>query len=377
MVLERNALHQVLIDYKYPVLSLPSEITSQIFVQFLPSYPERTSFIGLSSPALLLQVCRQWRDVALATPELWSTFEVKMRYRDTPAVHARNQRLLVEWLERSKDCPLSVELFCWSGSSVALVEAALIDALVRHSKRWQDMRLSLPYKHLHRMAGSFPILRDLHLGAQGAWSSDGTKLSPPPNFTLQTPNLRKLHLDHPGDDFDTFKNAFSWSQITVFIGYLYERDAAQVLLSAPALEECSMIVDLAKDSEGGRRISKKVSPPIIPPLHHLKSLALTPSGSPGRNGAVLLKALATALPVLAIFDVDESLLGSEDPVATLSLLCPPCYTGRVKVRDARTTAVVYELALPNVEELVVEQWVRHLIGCLCCDDSLEDDSDSE
>ncbi|KAJ7641169.1 hypothetical protein FB45DRAFT_1053749 [Roridomyces roridus] len=371
ILLERETLQQALVNYKYPVLTLPSEITSGIFLQFLPSYPERAVFIGPCSPSLLLQVCREWRDVALATPELWSTFKVPvMGYRDTLAVHARNQRLLVEWLERSKDCPLSVELWCVNRALLgAAAPIELLDTLVRHSKRWQDMKLVFLYQHLDRIAGSLPMIRDLHLVVQETWSSDGTKLSPPQNFALHTPNLRELGLQ-PGLNFDTFKSVVPWSQITVFSGDLDEHDAAQVLRSAGALEECSMMVQ-------GRAMSEYVLP--IPPLHHLKSLTLKSSlVSPG--SAMLAKALLKALPALEILDVKEPLLGAEDPVGTLSLLCPPGYTGRLKVCDARTAAAVYEAAFPNVEELVVEQWVRRLSydgRCPCCWDDSDDDSDSE
>ncbi|KAJ7641233.1 hypothetical protein FB45DRAFT_353923 [Roridomyces roridus] len=359
--LERVALHQALTNYKYPVLSLPSEITSEIFVQFLPSYPERTSFGGPSSPALLLQVYRQWHDVALATPELWSTFKLQMGWRDTPAKSARRQCLLVEWLERSKNCLLSVELAC-STIELPVVAAALFDALVRHSERWQDMTLSLPYQHLHRIAGSFPMIRDLDLDVSWAWGSDGTQVSPLRNFALQTPNLRKLGLK-PEPNFNTFKGILPWSQITVFSGYLEEHDAAHVLRSAGALGECSLTV-MAGDR---RHRTKNVSP--IPPRHNLKSLALHST----KDRLRLAKALAKALPALEIFDVSESLLGYGNPVGTLSAMCPPGYTGRLKLRDARKAAEVYKKAYPNVEELLVEPWVEPSYGCCACCDISDDE----
>ncbi|KAJ7646686.1 hypothetical protein FB45DRAFT_1098648 [Roridomyces roridus] len=258
-LLERDTLQKALKNYKYPVLTLPSEVTSEIFVHFLPSYPKRTSFVGRCSPSLLLQVCREWRDVALATPELWSTFEVEMGYRDTSAVSTRRQLLLVEWLERSKDCPLSVELVCPTSESPAIA-AALLDALVHHSHRWQDMKLVIAYQHLQRIAGSVPILRDLHLDAE--WTDNPSPLQ---SFTFHAPSLRQLGLN-AGVHFNTFKDVFPWSLITVFNGDLYEHEAALVLRSARALEQCKIMID----SESEETIS--VSP--IPPLHHLKSLTL-------------------------------------------------------------------------------------------------------
>ncbi|KAJ7280798.1 hypothetical protein C8J57DRAFT_1174426 [Mycena rebaudengoi] len=69
--LERQDLQTRLDTYKYPVLTLPTDITSEIFVHFLPPYPERPPTTGLSSPHILGQICRTWREIALSMPRLW------------------------------------------------------------------------------------------------------------------------------------------------------------------------------------------------------------------------------------------------------------------------------------------------------------------
>ncbi|KAJ7111723.1 hypothetical protein C8R44DRAFT_583083, partial [Mycena epipterygia] len=54
----------------YPVLSLPTEIASHIFVACLPS----DGFVRPSPskpPLTLAQVCSLWRDIALSTCDLW------------------------------------------------------------------------------------------------------------------------------------------------------------------------------------------------------------------------------------------------------------------------------------------------------------------
>ncbi|KAJ7827093.1 hypothetical protein B0H13DRAFT_1657130, partial [Mycena leptocephala] len=53
----------------YPVLTLPYEITSRIFVACLPSDGVRPS--PDAAPLLLAQICRHWRKIALSTGELW------------------------------------------------------------------------------------------------------------------------------------------------------------------------------------------------------------------------------------------------------------------------------------------------------------------
>ncbi|KAJ6554425.1 hypothetical protein B0H19DRAFT_868891, partial [Mycena capillaripes] len=53
----------------YPILTLPTEITVEIFTHCLPDEPcvPRTD----TAPLLLGRICRTWREISLATPELW------------------------------------------------------------------------------------------------------------------------------------------------------------------------------------------------------------------------------------------------------------------------------------------------------------------
>ncbi|KAJ7231014.1 hypothetical protein C8J57DRAFT_966010, partial [Mycena rebaudengoi] len=75
---ERQDLQTCLDAYKYPILTLPTEITSGIFVHFLPPYPQCTPATGLSSPELPCQICRVWREIALGTPQLWRAIELRL-----------------------------------------------------------------------------------------------------------------------------------------------------------------------------------------------------------------------------------------------------------------------------------------------------------
>ncbi|KAF7352370.1 F-box domain-containing protein [Mycena venus] len=66
----------------FPVLTLPAEITTEIFTHCLPSMEElrgdRDPFIrGTLAPTALVGVCCAWRDIAFATPVLWTTLAVR------------------------------------------------------------------------------------------------------------------------------------------------------------------------------------------------------------------------------------------------------------------------------------------------------------
>ncbi|KAJ6592560.1 hypothetical protein B0H19DRAFT_918911, partial [Mycena capillaripes] len=53
----------------YPILSLPPEIIMGIFLCCMPL--ESATLCCTQAPFFLAQICRQWRHIALHTPELW------------------------------------------------------------------------------------------------------------------------------------------------------------------------------------------------------------------------------------------------------------------------------------------------------------------
>ncbi|KAJ6565479.1 hypothetical protein DFH09DRAFT_919534, partial [Mycena vulgaris] len=93
--------------YAYPVLTLPNEIISEIFVHFLQPYPKRPPIVGLLSPTMLGQICRQWRDITLSTPALWRAVGLFLQRGS----RLREQiPLLEKFLKRSGALPLSIKL---------------------------------------------------------------------------------------------------------------------------------------------------------------------------------------------------------------------------------------------------------------------------
>ncbi|KAJ7448309.1 hypothetical protein B0H11DRAFT_2081290 [Mycena galericulata] len=105
----RDLLRGRLDAYTYPVLTLPNEIVAEIFLHFLPVYPDCPPVLGPRSPIALSQICRKWRETALCTPLLWRAFEVNV---DAESASDCDQilSLLGPWLERSGSCPLSIKI---------------------------------------------------------------------------------------------------------------------------------------------------------------------------------------------------------------------------------------------------------------------------
>ncbi|KAJ7648664.1 hypothetical protein DFH06DRAFT_571932 [Mycena polygramma] len=139
---------------KYPVLTLPNEIVSDIFIHFLPVYPLCPPFVGILSPTILTHICRRWRDIALTTPDLWRA----MSFLGRKAIVVRDLQISNIWLKRSRNRPLSIIIHdrCWSISEIFAV-------LVPHRSRWEHIKFHAGTFNLPKIIGPMPILRHLDL----------------------------------------------------------------------------------------------------------------------------------------------------------------------------------------------------------------------
>ncbi|KAJ6457478.1 hypothetical protein C8R47DRAFT_934066, partial [Mycena vitilis] len=123
-------------SFKYPVLTLPNEITSAIFIRFLPPYPVFPPFTGVHSPTVLTYICWQWRDISLSLPALWSFIS---SYDDDLAHHGPEDSeppMLRLWLERSRPYPLYLRL-----GKHEWADDTLVQAFISHRARWESLEL--------------------------------------------------------------------------------------------------------------------------------------------------------------------------------------------------------------------------------------------
>ncbi|KAJ7073855.1 hypothetical protein C8F01DRAFT_3823 [Mycena amicta] len=134
---EKEQIRRRLDEYAYPVLTLPNEITTEIFVHYLPPYPDYPPFVGMGSPAHLLGICRLWRSIALHSPALWRS----MKLDETLSEHRVD--IVQTWLKRSGSSPLSLHLN-FSLDTVSVGRSELLQAVVAHRSRWEyvDLRAS-------------------------------------------------------------------------------------------------------------------------------------------------------------------------------------------------------------------------------------------
>ncbi|KAJ7633121.1 hypothetical protein FB45DRAFT_1027229 [Roridomyces roridus] len=308
LLAEREKCNQTLAEYKFPILTLPTEITSEILLQFLP----------LKSPSFLLQICRQWRDVALATPALWSTLELFFY----PRRQARQRDLLKMWLQRFGNCALSIRMDypMKTADDKTIVEES-IGALPQHASRWQDLEIYLPVERLRSLAaGAMPMLRSVTIGIE-SW---GERPETPVALFADAPALKHVVLS---SSFDPFLATLPWSQITLKGEDLYANKVLEILRHTTLLQDCDLTILDPSESSAASLIH-------IPPL----------DGGPGADANhQLFKAFR--LPVLQTLAVHEVFLGP-DPIAALSGACPNGFPQEIEIFSAYTAREDYEAAFP-------------------------------
>ncbi|KAJ7730067.1 hypothetical protein DFH07DRAFT_929905 [Mycena maculata] len=102
---EKKGIQASLDRIIYPILSIPVEIISEIFLHCLP---EELTVPSASIGPMLAAICQQWRYIALGDCRLWSSLKIDVKYGDC---HAPPFSLLVkEWLCRAKNMLSSLHI---------------------------------------------------------------------------------------------------------------------------------------------------------------------------------------------------------------------------------------------------------------------------
>ncbi|KAJ7149637.1 hypothetical protein C8R46DRAFT_1358706 [Mycena filopes] len=306
-------------SYRYPVLTLPTEITCEIFMHFLSLHPLRPQLTGIASPTLLTQVCRAWRAIALDTPKFWKAM---LLMEDT---WERQSQIFDLWVDRSRSYPLSIEIAHRHQEDVSSV----LTRVLQHASRLEQLKASLPVHSMLKAPHFLPILRHLDLSLNS---------SPVPQEILMfsdAPQLQTVTLT----DAAALGVVLPWSQLTsVTLNALDPHECASVLRQTPNLRLCELLLVPRK--------TRVVFPEIRLPC--LVSLTLR-----GFHQVVVTGYLDTlVVPTLRSLKVQESFLG-EDPIATLTSFISKSgcqlhhlhITGKIYARDR------YRPAFPRIQRL--------------------------
>ncbi|KAJ6448473.1 hypothetical protein C8R45DRAFT_848856 [Mycena sanguinolenta] len=107
---QQNGIEAKLRAIVFPVLSLPVEITSRIFIECLPDNDVSPS--TAHAPLLLTRVCRRWKDIAIATCQLWNSLRVDLVSSHGTIMVSRGT-IFQTWLSRGRQQPLSLTILTY------------------------------------------------------------------------------------------------------------------------------------------------------------------------------------------------------------------------------------------------------------------------
>ncbi|KAK7063526.1 F-box domain-containing protein [Favolaschia claudopus] len=252
----------------YPILSLPVEITSEIFKQHLiqffgsPSEADVLPFVDLArardgGPFLLSHVCRAWRSIALNMPSLWS--RVRVSSSDTDPSDWRE--LLQCWLARADSQLLDLDLTAGFDQNQT---TRLFSTVAPYSSQWRSFQcywtdpFSIP---IDIIRSRIPHLCELKVWSKTEDVSPGSPEIPLITAFFDAPNLRKVALKY----LPPKSISLHWAQLThLDLDGQTVPQGIQALHQTPNLQQLS--IDLYGASGGAQPT------PVV--LRHVQNLSL-------------------------------------------------------------------------------------------------------
>ncbi|KAJ7187786.1 hypothetical protein C8R46DRAFT_1297 [Mycena filopes] len=266
---------------------------SEIFVHFLPTYPDRPPRTGALSPTRLTQICRTWREISLRTPSLWRAIDL------SPKVDLSPPRLVQEaldtWVRRSGRCPMAVAFDFEPDPELS--SKGLLTSIASQRTRLEHLVLHLDHAdRLRPFSGPMPRLRhlDLNFDDYNELESEAVLVF----SASEAPLLRTVLLT-----YNPVTVALPWAQLTsLTLHYVYPGECSPVLEQTTNLLFCHL--DLVSDGDD-------LAPNPVT-LRHLTSLKLEAASE------LIPEYLHTFLvPSLRSLEINEGFLW-HDPLQSLT-----------------------------------------------------------
>ncbi|KAG1904523.1 uncharacterized protein F5891DRAFT_747077 [Suillus fuscotomentosus] len=208
---------------------LPAEILSEIF---LHSLSDDLSFSPTQrrAPLIFTRICRQWREVAIGLPWLWT--QLRLIADDDLRERAYAYDL---WLKRSRGCPLSLKLECCTDLSEAR------SLLQPYIQQISSLELTFWYCRDPFMMEDFHGLKELIVRKY----ADDSKLAIERTISKLPVNLRKMDiLDLPWiccKQLDFVADS-GWAHLTHLEISIYRLDAfPRILRLCPNLSSVTIL----------------------------------------------------------------------------------------------------------------------------------------
>ncbi|KAK7026243.1 F-box domain-containing protein [Favolaschia claudopus] len=227
----------------YPILTLPVELTAEIFAHYFNEVLSEVDGLPLCNlrtarddgPLILSQVCRAWRTIAINTPSLWC--RVRASFRDPGRPECR--KLLESWLSRAGNRMLYIDL-----ATSPRHFTNLFPAVVPYSSQWRILKFCIGCDDdwtsmsplVDTVRGRIPLLHEF-----GVWLERPSNLTTTPITAFyDAPELRKVTLQYLRSEII----ALPWAQLTHLTLYGQTvQEAFEILRQTPErLEELSLDV---------------------------------------------------------------------------------------------------------------------------------------
>ncbi|KAJ7166899.1 hypothetical protein C8R46DRAFT_1219278 [Mycena filopes] len=222
--------------FTYPILTLPPEVTTEIFLRCLPEANVPPS--GDDAPIVLLSVCKEWRTIAISVQRLWNT--VYLNFRHIPRSILLDEHILDVWFTRAGSCPLALTLYdsLLPEHDTDDNELLVRKLIRRHGSRLRKLELYVDLAVLRTFddMGPFPLLQQLSVRFPGPPDAECWEALDSAVFDA-APLLRQLTL------LDGTPLSFLphfWGCLTILDVYVDTVDEClEALRLAPLLTDCT------------------------------------------------------------------------------------------------------------------------------------------
>ncbi|KAJ7181572.1 hypothetical protein C8R43DRAFT_1229410 [Mycena crocata] len=231
----RKDIQRQLDQVVYPVLTLPHEITSEIFIQCLPSSTFDDGDTEIRGRP------RHGGPSLPATPHLWDHLHLAFN-EVPPSVRGRDELedFVDSWFGRAGSCPLSFTVVdIVKGFGISRLPAAL----GRYAPRLQSVVLELIREQVYTISdiGPFPLLEKLSLTLRDDDADDDSGLYM--DVFCDAPRLKKVHF---GEDTLPTWLRLPYEQLSeVTCGAVSGDELKHILCHAPNLLEFTGTLELA------------------------------------------------------------------------------------------------------------------------------------
>lgn len=183
---------------------LPWELWGEVFLFSIPDRWDRQVYDYRRAVMLPGRVCREWNEIALATPRMWSSIALNVKEGNEEIEFA----LATAWLARSRSSPLNIRLHQLS----LMPEPSIIDAIVAHCERWWHITFIMPAPMLYGLAAAKDRLPRLVTLAISCTKFDAPWTMPLEAFEV-APQLLWLTI---GNQVSPFLLRVPWDQLEKF-----------------------------------------------------------------------------------------------------------------------------------------------------------------